>query len=78
MNLGFIYFSLGIFTCEVEDFGEVQNMSVAVSVNNYPMVELDPMSLSVYKGTKVLFKCISPDDSWHEFTYEWLKVIILI
>ncbi|KAL4236660.1 hypothetical protein ACF0H5_005045 [Mactra antiquata] len=63
----------GIFTCVVEDFGEIQSKSVVISVNNYPMVELDPMSLSVNKGSRVSFKCLSLDDSWQGFKYEWLR-----
>ncbi|XP_060556123.1 uncharacterized protein LOC132716804 isoform X2 [Ruditapes philippinarum] len=63
----------GVFTCQVEDFGESVTGSVDVTVNNYPRVQLDPMSLSVNKGEMITFKCLSPDDSWQQFTYEWYK-----
>ncbi|XP_053395171.1 adhesion G protein-coupled receptor L2-like isoform X2 [Mercenaria mercenaria] len=63
----------GLFSCQVEDFGKSVVGSVDVTVNNYPRVQLDPMSLSVNKGQTVAFKCLSPDDSWQHFTYEWLK-----
>lgn len=68
------YFFTGVFTCKVEDFGNIVEGNVAVKVNNYPRVQLDPMSLSVNKGKTITFKCLSPDDSWQQFTYEWYKV----
>ena len=47
-----------------------------VEVKGYPQVDLGPMSASIRKGEQVSIKCISPDDSWQEFTYDWFKVHI--
>ena len=67
----------GIFTCEVSDFDDKQYGSVKVEVRHYPQVDLDPMSASVMQGTQVSIKCISPDDSWQQFAYEWFKVSVI-
>ena len=67
----------GIFTCEVSDFDDKQYGSVKVEVRHYPQVDLDPMSASIMQGTQVSIKCISPDDSWQQFSYEWFKVSVI-
>ena len=64
----------GQFKCRVTDFGEFQERTIEVTVNNYPRVQLDPMSVSVKKGQPVNLKCLSPDDSWLKFKYEWFRV----
>ena len=61
----------------VEGPGVPRVSAVAVSGVDH-RVQLDPMSLSVAKGQTISFKCLSPDDSWQQFTYEWFKVIIII
>ncbi|WAR24309.1 TITIN-like protein [Mya arenaria] len=63
----------GIFTCKVRDFDEVASKSLEVTVNNYPQVQIDPMSMSVQSGRPITIKCMSLDDSWQQFLYEWYK-----
>ncbi|KAL3869109.1 hypothetical protein ACJMK2_041834 [Sinanodonta woodiana] len=63
----------GRFTCEVLDFGEYQEGSINVEIITLPLVELDPMSASIPQGQPISIKCLSPDDSWGKFTYEWFK-----
>ena len=69
---------VGLFTCEVKDFDEVQSGKIAVEVKQFPMVELDPMSASVPRNNPVSIKCLSPDDSWKKFSYDWLKNGVMI
>ena len=66
-----------MFTCEVQDFGDVQHKHVMVDVKGYPQVDLGPMSASIPKGQQVSMKCISPDDGWQQFVYDWFKVSLL-
>lgn len=67
--------SLGEFTCEIEDFNEVDNASVIVDVITLPLLEMSPLAVSLTKGGATSFRCLSPDDTIEKgtFTYRWLK-----
>ncbi|KAH3695838.1 hypothetical protein DPMN_083296 [Dreissena polymorpha] len=74
LNLDVVFpIDQGVFTCKAIDFDEVQTKTLKVTVNNYPQVQLDPMSISVQHGEALTIYCMSPDDSWLLFKYEWYK-----
>ncbi|XP_048255692.1 uncharacterized protein LOC124138812 isoform X3 [Haliotis rufescens] len=72
---GVEFYDKGEFTCEIEDFNEVDNASVIVDVITLPLLEMSPLAVSLTKGGATSFRCLSPDDTIEKgtFTYRWLK-----
>ena len=66
--------SPGVFTCEVEDFDDVQTEDVRLDVVRSPVVVITPLAASVRQGEAVSFRCYSPDELLRSFSYRWLKV----
>ncbi|XP_076463040.1 uncharacterized protein LOC143295301 [Babylonia areolata] len=63
----------GVFTCEVEDFGEVQSQEVTLDVVMSPSVVITPGAANARKGEAVSFRCFSPDERLRPFGYSWRK-----
>ncbi|XP_070196079.1 uncharacterized protein, partial [Littorina saxatilis] len=70
---GVTMFDKGEFSCEIEDFGEVENKTVTVDVMPLPHVEIKPLTASLLLGQPVSFRCLSPDENMRTFTYKWLR-----
>ncbi|XP_067678282.1 uncharacterized protein [Haliotis asinina] len=72
---GVEFYDKGEFTCEIEDFKEVDNASVIVDVITLPLLEMSPLAVSLTKGGATSFRCLSPDDTIEKgsFSYKWLK-----
>ena len=51
--------------------------SLEVTVNNFPQVQIDPMTQHVLVDRSVIIRCMSLDDSWQQFKYEWFKVRVV-
>ena len=60
----------GQFSCEIEDFGEVENKSVTVELMPLPQVEIKPLTASLLKGQSVSLRCLSPDENMRTFFYQ--------
>ncbi|XP_076462045.1 uncharacterized protein LOC143294556 [Babylonia areolata] len=70
---GVTMFDKGTFSCEVEDFGEVENRSVTVDVMPLPQVEIKPLTANLLPGQALSFRCLSPDENMRTFSYQWLR-----
>ena len=66
--------SSGLFTCEVDDFGDVQRQDVRLDVVRSPVIVITPLAANVRQGEAVSFRCYSPDELLRSYSYRWLKV----
>nr|XP_023024314.1 hemicentin-1-like [Leptinotarsa decemlineata] len=63
----------GLFTCQIEDFNIQQCLSRAVEIGKRPVVNIEPMSITVRKGGNFTVKCVTVDENGDKFTYSWTK-----
>ncbi|CAM1313569.1 Uncharacterised protein g6301 [Pycnogonum litorale] len=64
----------GLFTCQVEDWGTVQNKSIQVTVLSPPIVTVTPMTVSLREGGMVTLKCVEDIAYFKAPTsYSWSK-----
>lgn len=64
---------LGEFTCQVSDWGTVQNKTIQVSIASVPQPHVAPVTSTVHLGDRVVITCLSKDDMFGSFGYNWLK-----
>ncbi|XP_055885520.1 uncharacterized protein LOC106063426 isoform X2 [Biomphalaria glabrata] len=71
---GITIYDKGKFTCEIIDFGCKVNGSIILNVLPLPVVQVDPLSVSMVQGSSQTLRCISAVDKNDEsLTYSWLK-----
>nr|XP_042904388.1 uncharacterized protein LOC110282116 isoform X2 [Parasteatoda tepidariorum] len=63
----------GMFTCQVTDWGFVQNRSIYVHVLSAPQPQLSPITATIYVGSPLVITCLSREDIYGNFGYTWLK-----
>ncbi|XP_035213408.1 cadherin EGF LAG seven-pass G-type receptor 2-like isoform X3 [Stegodyphus dumicola] len=63
----------GEFTCQVSDWGTIQNKSIQVAVVTVPQPHVTPITSTVNQGDRVVITCLSQDDMYGSFGYNWLK-----
>ncbi|XP_015925435.1 uncharacterized protein [Parasteatoda tepidariorum] len=63
----------GEFTCQVTDWGTIQNKSIMVSVVSVPEPQVVPLTSTVAQGERIVITCLSEEDVFGNFGYNWLK-----
>lgn len=48
----------GLFTCQVTDWGVIQNKSIEVIVKSPPQVSITPMAVTLEGGQSITLKCV--------------------
>ncbi|XP_067141249.1 LOW QUALITY PROTEIN: uncharacterized protein [Centruroides vittatus] len=63
----------GVFTCEVIDWGTIQNQNITVTVTSTPKPKIHPLTATVKEGENVIITCLSEESVYGNFGYNWLK-----
>ncbi|XP_023222070.1 uncharacterized protein LOC111623639 [Centruroides sculpturatus] len=63
----------GVFTCEVIDWGIIQNQNITVTVTSTPKPKIHPLTATVKEGENVIITCLSEESVYGNFGYNWLK-----
>ncbi|XP_076333592.1 uncharacterized protein LOC143237832 isoform X2 [Tachypleus tridentatus] len=63
----------GIFTCEVTDWGMVQDKKLNIAVVSAPQSLLVPLVQTLREGEKAVITCLTKDASLRNVGFNWLK-----
>ncbi|XP_064487126.1 uncharacterized protein LOC135399242 [Ornithodoros turicata] len=63
----------GVFTCQVSDWGAVQNKSMIVRIDSAPRPVVTPAALTLTEGQELVLSCRSLNDLNRSLGYSWLK-----
>lgn len=62
-----------MFTCEVIDWGAIQSQNITITVISTPKPKINPLTATVKEGANVIITCLSEENVYGNFGYNWLK-----